>query len=63
MDLQILKQQHDIVDLIGRTVSLKQHNQRYAGLISFHKDTVPSLVIYPNQKEIRFDLSVPIKTS
>jgi len=50
VDIRTLQSQHDIVDLIGQVVPLKQHGQRYTGICPLHKDTIPSLVVYPHQQ-------------
>jgi len=49
-DIQMLKRQHDIVGIIGRTVQLKKSGSRFVGLCPLHKDENPSLVIYPQQQ-------------
>ena len=49
-DIQTLKAQHDIIQIIRRTVQLKKRGQRYVGLCPFHIDTNPSLVVYPSKQ-------------
>ena len=48
MDILTLKQQHNITQIISRTVDLKKRGQTYSGLCPFHKDTDPSLKVYPD---------------
>ena len=47
MDVQTLKQQHDITQIIGRTVQLKKQGNRFVGLCPLHKEDRPSLTVYP----------------
>lgn len=46
-----LKNQIDIVDVIGRVVQLKRSGANYKGLCPFHNEKTPSFVVSP-QKEI-----------
>ncbi|MBC8462399.1 MAG: hypothetical protein H8D67_30885 [Deltaproteobacteria bacterium] len=50
IDIQTLKQQHDITNVISRTVDLKTRGKCYVGLCPFHNDTVASLTVYPRQQ-------------
>ena len=50
MDISTLKAQHDITQIIGRTVQLKQQGRRFVGLCPLHKDERPSLTVYPAQQ-------------
>ena len=46
-----LKNQIDIVDVIGRVVQLKRSGANYKGLCPFHNEKTPSFVVSP-QKQI-----------
>mgnify|MGYP000552084543 CR=1 FL=1 len=46
-----LKNQIDIVDVIGRVVQLKRSGVNYKGLCPFHNEKTPSFVVSP-QKQI-----------
>ena len=48
MNIEEVKSQHDIVSVVGQTVALKKRGKLYSGLCPFHKDTDPSLKVYPD---------------
>ncbi len=50
MDIQRLKTEHEIVDVISRTVKLKKSGRLYSGICPLHKDTDPSLKVYPDRQ-------------
>ena len=43
--IEKLKNQIDIVDIIGRSVSLKKKGANYKGLCPFHGEKTPSFVV------------------
>lgn len=50
VNIEALKSEHDIVQIIGASVALKKRGQRYFGICPFHADTNPSLVVYPRKQ-------------
>ena len=46
--IQRVKNENDIVDVIGEYVDLKRVGRNYAGICPFHSDGTPSLRVYPN---------------
>ncbi len=50
MNLQEIKSQHDIVGVIGNSVQLKKRGRLYSGICPLHKDTNPSLKVYPDRQ-------------
>ena len=50
MDVEAVKSQHDIVNVISRSVTLKKRGRLYSGVCPLHKDTDPSLKVYPGRQ-------------
>ena len=50
MNLEEIKSEYDIVNVIGRSVALKKHGRLYSGVCPLHKDTDPSLKVYPDRQ-------------
>ena len=50
MNLEEIKSEHDIVNVIGRSVALKKRGRLYSGVCPLHKDTDPSLKVYPERQ-------------
>ncbi len=48
MNISNLKSQHDIIQVIGSSVALKKRGRLYSGVCPLHKDTDPSLKVYPD---------------
>lgn len=48
--LQQIRERTDILDLIGQTVELKRHGNRYRGLCPFHTEKSPSFIIGPDRQ-------------
>ncbi len=53
MDITALKAQHDIVQIVNRTVELKKQGYRYVGLCPLHKEEHPSLTVYPDRQSFK----------
>lgn len=51
--IQRIKEETDIVALVGETVSLKQTGGRYWGLCPFHNEKTPSFSVRPDKKDFR----------
>ena len=47
--LQAVRDRVDIVDLVGRTVSLKKAGRSYKGLCPFHHEKTPSFIVTPER--------------
>jgi DNA primase len=48
--LETVKERTDIVELIGRTVQLRQAGRSFKGLCPFHNEKTPSFVVYPDSQ-------------
>lgn len=48
--LQQIRERTDILELIGQTVELKRHGNRYKGLCPFHTEKSPSFIIGPDRQ-------------
>ena len=47
--IQTVRDQADIVDLVGRHVSLKKAGRTFKGLCPFHEEKTPSFIVSPDR--------------
>ncbi|RJO60358.1 MAG: hypothetical protein C4542_09710 [Dehalococcoidia bacterium] len=53
LDPEEVKERVDLVDLIGRDVTLKRAGNAYRGLCPFHRERTPSFFVFPDHNRFK----------